>query len=66
MPVCHYCHKNNLFANVNVCQVKEDIAKRGFRGKSHRICGKCLLKYQDKYMIQLTIKKIYWSKSSIH
>jgi len=64
MPVCHYCSKNNLFTDVDVYKVREDIARKSFRSKAHRICDKCIDKYEKKHGITLTILKEYHSKTN--
>ena len=63
MPVCHICNKSNLFnkKEIEILRVKESLANTNFN--PHRICMKCLEKFEKKNNIQLTVLGYYAYKS---
>lgn len=63
MPVCHRCSKSNLFHNreIEIFRVKESLEDTNWQ--PHRICGKCLEKYEKVNKVKLTILGYYPYKS---
>jgi len=63
MPVCHICNKSNLFSRkeIEIFRVRESLEDTNYC--PHRICMKCLEKYEKKNNVRLTVLGYYAYKS---
>lgn len=63
MPVCHICRKSNLFnkKEIEILRVKESLHDTNWQ--PHRICMKCMDKFEKLHNIRLTVLGYYPYKS---